>query len=79
MIIRDSNSPAQWSALRRALGGRGPQFVVRESLPEGSVAWSRERLPLVLISSDVRAALTTHLRLVPAPPLELEPMAEASP
>lgn len=66
MIIRDSNSLAQWTALRRALGGRGPRFVTRESLPDGTLAWSPERLPLVLVSPDVREQLTSRIRLVPA-------------
>lgn len=51
MIVRES-TPAAWAALQRALAGRKPRFVVRDSLPLGTMAWSRERLPLVLLSPD---------------------------
>jgi hypothetical protein len=69
VIIRDSKNPSQWAALRRALRGRGPRFVVRESLPPATIAWSRARLPLVLVSRDVREQLAaSFVRAVPDAP-----------
>lgn len=79
MIIRDGKDPLVWAALRYALGGRGPSFVVRESLPEASIAWSRARLPLVLISPDLREQLaTSFVRLVPNAP-SVEPFKARAP
>lgn len=53
MIIRDATENAQWEQLNGALGDREPRFVERQSLPLNTLAWEHQRLPLVLVSSDV--------------------------
>jgi hypothetical protein len=53
MLIRDGNSNAEWQALRAALGRREARFVLRESLPTGTMGWDSEHLPRVLVSRDL--------------------------
>lgn len=53
MLIRDGNSSAEWRTLRDALGKREARFVLRESLPECTLAWDEKALPRVLVSQDL--------------------------
>jgi hypothetical protein len=53
MNIRDASEAAQWAQLNGALGDREPRFVERKSLPRNTLAWEHQRLPMVLVSSDV--------------------------
>lgn len=52
MIIRKPTDE-EVVKLNMALDGREARFRLRESLPPDTIAWNVERLPLVLVSSDL--------------------------